>query len=519
MQPSRVSNKCRSPCESIDLTPEQKRNKWTRLILRELYDLGFCEAAAALEQEASVQLRSCGMKKLQHLVATCQWDEALQLVTQSGTLHMKSTRATREAALLLLQRKFIEYLLNDQLAEARRTFQDEILSTYHLNETEVKELAELLLCRDAKEMHERARKPWHDDELIVQFEALVSPEEMIPKGALRKLVHDEELHVPLSNLRGNVTGYCFDTLTCHTDDVWALAFSPDGQILASASKNGYVVLYEISSHTNLLTVTGESINVKRDTTHIIESVEGPIDCLAWSSNSRVLLLSGTHSTTIQVWNRTTKKCEKSLNHPIGNVSRLQWLPNGDYFVSGSTDKLLVLWNATDNSVVYQWSGRRVVDVVVHPRNSNVFVLLPGFELRVYDVTQKSDHLILQTKHVVSCLVISSCGHFLLLNCIKEEQVMCVESTTGRTLATFQGMREQRYILRPCFIGFQHELVASGSEDGKVFVWERESGKLAITLDGHSSVVNEVVCHPIHTNVIATASDDKTIRLWSLESME
>lgn len=53
----------------------------------------------------------------------------------------------------------------------------------------------------------------------------------------------------------------------------------------------------------------------------------------------------------------------------------------------------------------------------------------------------------------------------------------------------------------------------------VYLWQRDSGKLVAELDGHSSVVNVVVRHPIRSNVIASASDDKTVRLWSLKSLE
>src|SRR5688572_12898632 len=43
----------------------QNKRKWTRLLLRELYDLGYSDSAAALEHEARVQLRTDAMKQLQ----------------------------------------------------------------------------------------------------------------------------------------------------------------------------------------------------------------------------------------------------------------------------------------------------------------------------------------------------------------------------------------------------------------------------------------------------------------------
>lgn len=56
-----------------------------------------------------------------------------------------------------------------------------------------------------------------------------------------------------------------------------------------------------------------------------------------------------------------------------------------------------------------------------------------------------------------------------------------------------------------------------SPDAKIYLWQRDTEKLVATLEGHSSVINTVQCHPIHTNLVASASDDETIRVWTLTS--
>ncbi|CAI5721736.1 unnamed protein product [Peronospora effusa] len=509
---------------------QKRRKKWTRLLLRELYDLGFQDVAAALERDACVQLRSRAMKNLQELISQHQWDQAVQLlVTKKGghpahqMVEMKSPLAARQAVLLLLQRKFIEFLLSKQLSLALRTFQEEIVPLYEPKEMEVMQLAELLLCRDANEMKQRATIPWLDEELQWKIEELVSSEELIPKGALRRLVEDGgsemELQALSSMLTGCIAGECVEILTSDIKcDVWELAFSPDGDILASASSDGSIVLWQIKWDDGATSCRQKS-QCSVEVLHVLQSLDGPADCLAWSSDSKMLLSSGSRSGTIQLWYRMSGLCEKSFQHPEGVVTKLQWLPYGGQFISGSADKSLVLWNANEGSTAYQWSGRKVLDIAVHPHESKVFVLTSGYEVRVYDTTLKSDTLFLQAEHLVSCLSICPSGKFLLVNFVKEEQIACVEIATGSVVAKYRGLRERRYVLRPCFGGDHSELVVSGSEDGAVYLWQRNSGKQVGKLDGHSSVVNVVVRHPIRSNVIASASDDKTVRLWSLKSLE
>lgn len=126
-----------------------KRRKWTRVLLRELYDLGYCAAAAALEREARVQLRSESVRRLQARVAARDWDRALRLVGYSGragsdddevngdndgeeeeVVRMRSPAAAREAALVLLRCKFLDQLARKQLRVALLTLHDEILPAF-----------------------------------------------------------------------------------------------------------------------------------------------------------------------------------------------------------------------------------------------------------------------------------------------------------------------------------------------------------------------------------------------------
>lgn len=59
-------------------------------------------------------------------------------------------------------------------------------------------------------------------------------------------------------------------------------------------------------------------------------------------------------------------------------------------------------------------------------------------------------------------------------------------------------------------------VVIGTTDGKATVWDTVTGKLLLTLSGHTDIVEDVAYSPDGTR-IATGSDDKTAKIWDAQS--
>ncbi|KAI3979004.1 hypothetical protein MKX01_016179 [Papaver californicum] len=72
------------------------------------------------------------------------------------------------------------------------------------------------------------------------------------------------------------------------------------------------------------------------------------------------------------------------------------------------------------------------------------------------------------------------------------------------------------IKQASFLGQRGEYVASGSDDGRWFIWEKRTGRLVKLLSGDEAVVNCVQCHPFDCT-IATSGIDNTIKIWTPEA--
>ncbi|XP_074279406.1 protein ALTERED SEED GERMINATION 2 isoform X2 [Silene latifolia] len=69
------------------------------------------------------------------------------------------------------------------------------------------------------------------------------------------------------------------------------------------------------------------------------------------------------------------------------------------------------------------------------------------------------------------------------------------------------------IKQASFLGQTGNYVATGSDDGRWFIWEKKTGRLIKMLMGDEAVVNCVQCHPFDT-VVATSGIDSTIKIWT-----
>ncbi|RLB09987.1 MAG: hypothetical protein DRG27_03795, partial [Deltaproteobacteria bacterium] len=119
----------------------------------------------------------------------------------------------------------------------------------------------------------------------------------------------------------------------HRGYVLSVAFSPDGEILASGSSDKTIRLWDVK--------TGECIKVLKG--HKLD-----VDSLAFSPDGEILA-SGSSYGTIRLWDVKTGKCVKVLKGHVGCVNSLAFSPNGELLASGGCDDTVRLWNGTKNA--------------------------------------------------------------------------------------------------------------------------------------------------------------------------
>ncbi|XP_012275046.1 notchless protein homolog 1 [Orussus abietinus] len=116
-------------------------------------------------------------------------------------------------------------------------------------------------------------------------------------------------------------------MTGHQQLINDVKFSPDGRLIASASFDKSIKLWDSK--------TGKYISSLRGHVQAVYSI-------AWSADSR-LLVSSSADSTLKVWNMKNKGLDQDLPGHADEVYAVDWSPDGLRVASGGKDKVLKLW--------------------------------------------------------------------------------------------------------------------------------------------------------------------------------
>ncbi|WP_052754507.1 serine/threonine-protein kinase [Calothrix sp. 336/3] len=292
------------------------------------------------------------------------------------------------------------------------------------------------------------------------------------------------------------------TFTGHKDAVFAVAFSPDGKLIASCS--GYwdqsIRLWDVETGKEIHKFIGHSDGIR---------------CLAFSPDGKTLV-SGSSSLdkSIKFWDVSTGILKNTIKGHSDLVYSLAFTPYGMTLASASQDKTVRLWDLKTakeirvirehtnwvRSVAFSSNG----EILASAGDDRIIRLWNMFSGELIGVLKGHSSGIASVKFSPNGEYLASAGNGKTIKLWDVHRLQFIRNMNGHAGAIFS-------------LAFSNDssIIASASDDKTVRIWDVETGTEIESLKAHSSAVNSVRFSP-NGKLLATCSWDNTVKIWACD---
>jgi WD40 repeat protein len=349
------------------------------------------------------------------------------------------------------------------------------------------------------------------------------------KAALRYL-RDARWQLPYlpPGLPNHITRVLGESRMRHADRVNALAYSPDGLFVASASRDGTVKVWDLGNGREIVTYRGH-VDQPDDPTKTGSNVLGVTDVVFHPKEEVIASSSGNQ---VHTWDPVTGKLIKTLVN-LGKTDKpikaLAFSPDGKMLAVGADDGILRVVESGTGKAVYTSPSRnaRIERVAFSPSGKLVAIGDSNSQVAVYVPAGTGNQLAMSVQGVDLGEVMGvgftsdSAGVF---TCGRDGKArLTAGPNADGTSAPNTATRLRDYPghsgpVTGLAVTTDGQFLITCGDDRTARVWDIKSAKQLRSFQGHMTKLTAVAVRPDGRQV-ASGSDDGAVRVWDLNTSD
>ncbi len=328
-------------------------------------------------------------------------------------------------------------------------------------------------------------------EVMTEIQKLRRPKTMIP--ILKPIEVSRQQWKCSATLRGHHGLFA---------SVNAIAIAPDGDILASASDDKTIRIWDIQTQKQLCICRGHDQFVKS---------------VAFHPHAANILASGSRDGKIHLWDIQTGRIIQTLTSHKHSVNTVLFSPDGEMLASGSADKTVNLWDSQTGKIITSLRGHILgitalafSSTALDSGNSKLLASAStDSTVQIWNLTTfASIHTLMGHTAAIRSIAFSPNGK-LLATGGEDRTIRLWDMLSQQCIRVLSG---HPWLVSALKFSADGEMLISGSWDKTVKLWDVNTGNEIGILVGHEDSVN---CADITTdkNIIISGSNDNTIKIW------
>ncbi|MHB1560748.1 MAG: WD40 repeat domain-containing serine/threonine protein kinase [Isosphaeraceae bacterium] len=298
----------------------------------------------------------------------------------------------------------------------------------------------------------------------------------------------------------------------HSDEAWAVAFSPAGRILASGSDDTHerrtIKLWDPATGRELAGWKGHTATVA---------------AIAFSPDGRLMATVSFDAgapghPNVLLWDAATRERLASLEGHSAWVRAVAFSPDGRTLATGGEGGSVRLWDVASRTSRSELVGhtQRVMSLAFSPDGKTLATASNDATARTWDVETGSALAVFRDADEVRAVAFPSRGKpGLLATANQGGSIKLRDPETGEVIRTIRGAADQLGCL--AFTPEGRSIAAAGK--GKVIrIWDIATGQELLALEGHHARVNALAFAP-DGSALASCSHDGAVKLWHAGPVE